>query len=126
MNKYELWMFFKNLEKEVTERRREIEDELVKGFGVSKDLDGTVNFFDDDYQVKVVGRLSFKVDAESMQELARAQGLENHLDALLRWKPDLNLTEWKRTNQEITSKLQGAITVTPGRPSFTVTKKEEK
>jgi hypothetical protein len=67
-----------------------------------------------------------KVDADRLQELAIAAGLTEHLPSLFRWSADVNAAVWKAADQRITSPLLGAITTTPGRPSFTITRKESK
>jgi hypothetical protein len=64
------------------------------------------------------------VDSEKLQELAAEAGLTDHLSTLFRWKPEIEMKAWKATDPSITSALADAITVTPGRPSFTITIKE--
>ncbi len=62
-----------------------------------------------------------KVDAEALQELALESGIgHDTLSALFRWKPELNMKEWKAAAPEITGALAGAITTTAGRPSFAI------
>lgn len=123
---YTEWLAAKQAEKEAQERRRVLEDTMTAFFSLQPDLDGTVNFTMGPFAVKVTGRLNFKVDGETLRDLAAEAGLENHLDSLFRWKPEINLTAWKQTAQEITSKLNGAITVTPGRPSYQITVNQDK
>ena len=77
------------------------------------------------YQIKVVGRMNRKVDTDKLQELAIAAGLTEHLPSLFRWSADINAAAWKAAAQSITAPLTGAITTTPGRPSFTITKKDK-
>ena len=63
--------------------------------------------------------------ADLLQELALESGIEQaHLSTLFRWKPELNMKEWKAAAPEITSALSGAITTTAGRPSFAIETKE--
>ena len=88
------------------------------------DIDSTLTFTPDKYVIKTVGRLNRKVDSEKLQELAAEAGLTDHLSTLFRWKPEIDMKAWKATDPSITSALADAITVTPGRPSFTITTKE--
>ena len=118
------WLEAKEAERVATETRRAIEDWLVKALRAPPDLDGTFNSDVAGYKVKIVGRLNRKIDADKLRELAYEAGLEDHLGSLFRWKPEINAKAWDAAAPSITSPLLGAITTTPGRPSFTITNKE--
>jgi len=118
------WHAEKEIERQATENRRLLEDEMVKSFGLQPDLDSTVTKQIDDYVIRITGRIDRKVDADKIQELAAQNGLESHLSTLCRWKPELNLTVWKATDPTITKLLAPAITAKPGRPSFSIAHKE--
>lgn len=117
------WMDAKQREQQAIDARREIEDKLVQILGVDTSDEGTDTREIGQYQVKIVSRLSRKVDGDLVQEIAAAHDLSAHLPQLFRWKPEINMTAWKRASDEITRPLLGAITTTPGRPSFTITQK---
>ena len=121
------WLAAKDAEKAAVERRRAIEDHLAVVMELTPDLDGTVNLKDAkaNYAIKAVGRLTRKVDSEKLQELAAEAGLTEHLSSLFRWKPEIDMKTWKSCDPSITSALADAITVTPGRPSFSITAKGE-
>jgi hypothetical protein len=105
-------------------RRRTIEDRLVELLEIPETKEGTTSSTTEQgYQIKVVGRMNRKVDADRLQELAIAAGLTEHLPSLFRWSADVNAAAWKAAAQTITAPLTGAITTTPGRPSFTITRK---
>lgn len=130
MNDLELltqdWLEMKEVERQASETRRIIEDRLLSLIGIAENLEGTENASTENgYQIKVVGRMNRKVDADLLQELAVENGLSDHLSSLFRWKPDINLSAWKSTDSSITNKLLPAITTTPGRPSFTITLKDK-
>lgn len=114
------WEIAKSTEAEWQQRRRKLEDDMVKQLDIPKTLDGTKNFEIAGYQVKVVGRIDKKIDSDKLQMLAVEAGLLDHLSTLFRWKPEINATAWKATDESITNELLGAITSTPGRPSFSV------
>ena len=124
-NLYSAWLFAKEQERQATEARRAIEDDLIKYLSVAPNLDGTENFDDGEYHIKVVGRMTRKVDSDKLQEIAAEHGLMDHLPSLFRWKPEINMTAWKSAATTITAPLLGAITTTPGRPSFSITIKEQ-
>lgn len=114
------WLEMKELEREATEKRRNIEDDLLKLLNISDALEGTETKKTDIYTIKIVGRMNRKIDADLLQELAVENGLTDHLSSLFRWKPDINLSVWKAADSSITKPLMAAITTTPGRPSFTI------
>lgn len=122
MSLYQQWLDAKQAEADAVAKRREIEDALVKQFSISETLDGTESREVEGFKVKIVGRMARKVDADMLQELAAEHGLTDHLGRLFRWKPDINATAWKAADSTITNPLLGAITTTPSRPSFTITK----
>ena len=104
--------------------RRDIEDEMIAFYKISNQQEGTQNEDDGTYKIKIVNRISRKVDSEKVQELAAEFGLTDHLSQLFRWTPEINATAWKSAHESITRPLMDAITATPGRPSFSITIKE--
>jgi hypothetical protein len=121
------WSDAKQDEAIAVAKRRTIEDRLVELLEIPETKEGTTSSTTEQgYAIKVVGRLNRKVDADRLQELAIAAGLTEHLPSLFRWSADINAAVWKAADQRITSPLLGAITTTPGRPSFTITRKESK
>ena len=120
---YDEWIMMKELERDAIERRRKIEDKILSQIGASNDegtrtisIRGKV-----DYQIKLVTRFTRKIDADLLQEIAAEHDLSAHLPTLFRWKPEINAKAWDKASDEITKPLLGAITTTPGRPSFTIT-----
>mgnify|MGYP003620951524 FL=1 len=120
-----MWLAAKEAEKEATEDRRRIEDRIKSLAGVAETLDGTETVDPDRYTIKIVGRIDRKVDSDKLQELAAEHGLTEHLSSLFRWKPEINMAVWKATDEAITKPLAAAITAKPGRPSFTIIRKEK-
>ena len=118
------WTLAKKAETEAIEIRRKAEDVMLKRLKLDGAFEGTENYEIGRYKVKVVGRLNRKIDAEKLQILAHENGLSEHLSALFRWKPDINVAAWKATDESITSVLLDAITTTAGRPSFAITVQE--
>ena len=122
MTLYQRWLDAKKLEAAAVAERRELEDEMVKQFGIAKDLDGTVKHEIDGYVIRMEGRITKKIDADKLQVLAAEAGLSEHLASLFRWKPEINAKVWNAAAEVVTGPLLGAITSTPGRPTFTITK----
>ena len=122
MTLHQRWLDAKKLETAAVKDRRELEDLMVKEFAIPKDLDGTTNKEIEGYKVKIEGRINTKIDADKLQMLAAEAGISEHLSSLFRWKPEINAKVWNAAAEVVTGPLLGAITSTPGRPTFTITK----
>lgn len=116
------WIQAKQAEKDAVDARRNIEDQLKSLLNVAETFEGTSNNDIDGYKIKVVGRMSRKVDSDKLQELAAENGLTEHLSSLFRWKAEIASKTWESADESITSPLMDAITTTPSRPTFTITK----
>ena len=121
----QLWLAAKQAEADATADHRKIEDRIKSLVGVAENLEGTETVDKDQFTIKIVGRIDRKVDGDKVQELAAEFGLTEHLASLFRWKPEINMAVWKAADEAITKPLASAITAKPGRPSFTITRKEK-
>ena len=119
---YQQWMDAKSEEKAAQERRREIEDQLTELFELNEQDEGIQTFKPSDFICKITQRMNRKVDSDALQEIAAEHGLEDHIDTLFRWKPEVNLKAWKAADESITRPLAAAVTTTPGRPSYNILK----
>lgn len=119
---YQRWLDAKKLEATAVAERRQLEDQMAAEFSIPKDLDGTVNHEIDGFKIKMEGRINKKIDADKLQVLAAEAGLSEHLSSLFRWKPEINAKAWNAAADAVTGPLLGAITSTPGRPTFSITK----
>lgn len=113
-NLAQLWLEAKTAEAEATERRRAIEDQML--------ADSRAEW--PGYKVRVTARDNWKIDSDRLQEIAEERGLTAHLGSLFRWKPEVNMALWKAAAPAITDVLCEAITITPGRASFSITKED--
>ena len=125
MSLFEDWLTAKSEEAAAVARRREIEDALVETLRVDTTSEGTSTTKVDGYKVRVTTRLGRKVDGDLLQEIAAEHGLSDHLPELFRWKPEVSIKAWKNADESITRPLLGAITTTPGRPGFQITREED-
>jgi hypothetical protein len=122
MSLYQKWLDAKKLEATATAERRELEDQMVKQFVVAKDFNGTMKRKIEGFTVTIEGKINKKIDSEKLQSVAKEAGLEDYLPNLFRWKPEINAAAWKAADQAVIAPLTLAITSTPGRPSFAITK----
>jgi len=122
MTLYQRWLDAKKLEAAAVTERRELEDQMAVQFAIPKDLDGIIKRELDGYTIRMEGRINKKIDADKLQMLATEAGISEHLSSLFRWKPEINAKVWNAASSVVTGPLLGAITSTPGRPTFTITK----
>ena len=125
MSLYQAWLNAKQTEEMSIKVRRDLEDQMVKQFAIPLTLDGTKSIeTSEGFTVKIVGRMTRKVNADKLQELAEENGLSDHLSSLFRWKPEINSEQWAAADPSITTPLLDAITTTSGRPTFKIIVKE--
>lgn len=122
MSLYQKWLNAKKLEAAASAERRELEDQMVKQFAVPKDFNGTMKREIEGFTLTIEGKINKKVDSEKLQQIAASAGLKDYLPTLFRWKPEINAAAWKAADQAVIAPLTLAITSTPGRPSFAITK----
>lgn len=121
------WLDAKTDEAIAVAKRRTIEDRLAELLALDAAKEGTETAkTEQGFVIKTTSRLNRKVDADRLQELAAEAGLTEHLSSLFRWSADINAAAWKAASQSITAPLLGAIETKPGRPTFQITKKDEK
>jgi hypothetical protein len=116
------WIEAKNAEKEAIDKRRLIEDEICRILEVQEADERTRRLEADIYTIKITCRINRKVDGDLAQEIAAENGMEEFLPMLFRWKPELSMTAWDAVGDNVKQVFLRAITATPGRPSFNITK----
>jgi hypothetical protein len=124
MSLYQRWIEAKQIEAAAVEDRRALEDQMLKAMNIPQNLNGTSTRQINGYKIKVESRINRKIDADKLQEIAAETGLTEHLSSLFRWKPEINTKVWNAADEAVTRPLLDAITSTPGRPTFTITKEE--
>lgn len=120
----ETWAQAKKAETMAIETRRKVEDEISKICEVNPANEGTVSLDIDHYKVKIVSKLTRKIDPDKLQEIAGESGLTDHLFTLFRWKPEIEMKAWKTADQAVTSVLAKAVTTSASRPSYSITTEE--
>jgi hypothetical protein len=116
------WQIAKQREAQAVADRRAIEDVLTARFEIAEDKEGSTSHKIGDWKLTVDCRMTRKVDADLVQEIAAEHGLTDQLGQLFRWKPEINAKAWQGADPAITTPLLGAITTKPGRPTYKLTK----
>lgn len=118
------WQRFKNEERAAIANRRSTEDEISAILQINSKKEGTVHFEIGNRKVSIESKLTRKIDADKLQEIAGESGLTDHLFTLFRWKPEIEMKAWKSADQAVTSVLAKAVTTSAGRPSYSITTEE--
>jgi hypothetical protein len=118
------WLIAKQEEAAAIANRRILEDAMSEMLEINAANEGTFNFEDNEYKVKIMTRMTRKVDADKLQEIAAEHDLNKELSTLFRWKADLDMKNWKSAPIEVVNVLSQAVTTTAGRPSYSITKEE--
>jgi hypothetical protein len=119
------WMSAKEAERAAVEKRREVEDALIELLGIVTTEESSKTIKESNFKAKIAVKMNRRIDGDALQEIAAEHGLSDHLSTLFRWKPEIVMKAWKSADQSITAPLLGAITTTPGRPSFSIEMTEE-
>jgi hypothetical protein len=117
------WLDAKMHERAVIARRREIEDNLVEALRINDKSEGTKRIESSGYNIAVEFKVNRKVDGKKLIEVAAANGIGNDiLQQIFRWKPEINMRDWKSADRSIILALSNAVTTSEARPSVTITK----
>lgn len=117
------WLDAKMHERSVIARRREIEDNLVEALRINDKSEGTKRIESSGYNIAVEFKVNRKVDGKKLIEVAAANGIGNDiLQQIFRWKPEINMRDWKSADRSIILALSNAVTTSEARPSVTITK----
>lgn len=117
------WLDAKMHERAVIARRREIEDNLVEALRINDKSEGTKRIESSGYNIAVEFKVNRKVDGKKLIEVAAVNGIGNDiLQQIFRWKPEINMRDWKSADRSIILALSNAVTTSEARPSVTITK----
>ena len=122
MNIYDEWIEAKEAEKTAVQKRREVEDRLTAEWAVPEDFDMSKTWSDGEYKITLTGRMTRKVDAKMVQEIAAEKGLIGQIDRLFNWTASIDAKAWKASAENITEVFTPAITTKPGRLSYKIEK----
>jgi hypothetical protein len=120
------WRVAKQLEQEATRRRRGIEDGIKALINFDESREGNIALPFDGGRVVITARLDHKVDGTLARQLATKNHLEDWLERIFRWKPELEVRAWKKAPEYVTQVFAPAITTKPGRATFSLEHELEK
>jgi hypothetical protein len=117
------WLDAKMHERSVIARRREIEDTLIEHLRINDKSEGTKRIDHSGFNISVEFKINRKVDGKKLIEVAASNGIGNDvLQQIFRWKPEINMRDWKSADRSIVLALSNAVTTSDARPSVSITK----
>ena len=124
-NLAEEWLAAKDRERAAVAERRKAEDQLLSLIGVPESFEGTETATPDGFEIKITGRMTRKVDAEKVAEIAREKGITAKAKKLFRWKAEINAAAWKALDDDVVALFHDAVTTQPARASFAIKRSQE-
>lgn len=121
----EAWLEVREREREILQRRRELEMQIRSLINVPPDLEGSYAVVVGPYMIKVASRAEREVDTDLLFEIAYEQGLTKYLPELFFWQAEINREAWRRADERITHLLEAAIKIKFSRPEFYIVKEQE-
>ena len=115
------WLELKEAERVAADERRKVEDQIRKALKIADDEDGTIKHDSKLFSIKATCTINRKVDDQKLLDLAGAHNMADQLPVLFRWKPSVNLTNWRNAPDNVKNALGAAITSAPGRATFNIT-----
>ena len=115
------WKEAKEREQEAVNARRQLENEILSLAGISENETGVKTFG----SLKITCRHNQSVDSDLLQQIAAENDMIEQASQLFRWKAEINKKLWDATAPDIVNVFSPAITVKPGRPSFSFKESKE-
>ena len=116
----------KQREAEIKAERMRAEEALAYELGMPQEWEGTKTNTVGAYKVTLKRSMNFRIDAERLDSIAQtSEVMEKAVKKAFRYKPEVDRKGWKALPDEMRAALSPAITMTPGKPSFTIINNNE-
>jgi hypothetical protein len=117
-NLYAQWLALKRQEDEARALRNALEAKMAEG--IPDNWEGSKTWSDGPYKIKASRKFNRKVDPEAVRNISAQFGLEEYVNVLFRWKPEVDAKNWKSADETVTKLFSDAITTTPTKVGFVV------
>ena len=108
-----------------TERMR-TEEDLAYELGMPQEWEGTKTNTVGAYKVTLKRAMNYRIDAARLEQLAgSSEAMADAVKKAFRYKPEIDKKGWKALSDDLRGALSPAITMTPGKPSFTIINNNE-
>lgn len=118
------WRKYKQVEIIAIEGRRAVEDKILSLIGIGEGNEKTEKIISEWFELKITPRFVYKIDEKKLSEIEKEKDISQLLGTVIKLKPEISVSEWKKTDQKILDLISDAVTITTGRHSFTLTQKK--
>lgn len=89
---------------------------------------GKTSFMDESGNevISITNSITYKVDGDKLDELARSAGMEAQIPYLFRFKAEVNAEAWKRAAEDVRKVFAEAVTATLSKPTISTAAIEAK
>lgn len=114
----------KQREAEIKAERMRTEEALAYELGMPQEWEGTKTNAVGAYKVTLKRAMNYRIDAVRLEQLAgSSEAMAEAVKKAFRYKPEVDRRGWKALSDDLRGALSPAITMTPGKPAFTITTK---
>ena len=111
----------KQHEAEIKAERMQAEEDLAYALGMPQEWEGTKTNAVGTYKVTLKRAMNYRIDAERLEQLAgSSEAIADAVKKAFRYKPEIDKKGWKALPDNLRGALSPAITMTPGKPAFTI------
>lgn len=116
----------KQREAEIKAERMRTEEDLAYELGMPQEWEGTKTNSVGGFKVTLKRSMNYRIDAARLEQLAgSSEAMADAVKKAFRYKPEIDKKGWKALPDTVRSALSPAITMTPGKPSFTIINNNE-
>lgn len=108
-------------EARIKDERMRTEEALAYALGMPQEWEGTKTNTVGAYKVTLKRAMNYRIDAARLEQLAESsEAMADAIKKAFRYKPEIDRKGWKALPDDLRGALSPAITMTPGKPSFTI------
>ena len=108
-------------EARIKDERAQAEAALAYALGMPLEWEGSKTNTIGEYKVTLKRAMNYRIDAAKLEQIARSsEATAEAVKRAFRYKPEVDRKGWKGLPDEMRAALSPAITMTPGKPSFTI------
>lgn len=116
----------KHHEEAIKTQRMQTEEALAYALGMPRKWEGTKTNSVGMYKLTLKRAMNYRIDAARLEQLAgSSEAMADAVKKAFRYKPEIDKKGWKALPDEMRAALSPAITMTPGKPSFTIINNNE-
>ena len=113
-------------EARIKAERMRTEEALAYELGMPSEWEGSKTNTIGAYKVTLKRAMNYRIDSAKLEQLAgSSEAMAEAVKRAFRYKPEVDRKGWKALPEDLRGALSPAITMTPGKPSFTIINNNE-